>query len=122
VLEDALPQPVATPGEPKPCEYAPVTGLTLIMACRSPARATASRDNLLNYLDEYIQKQKDKGTVPMEHMKEFRKNLVIDLLPLDLASLQKTFEFCELVVERYATHNLRLNGLYFPSDLTESPI
>lgn len=99
--EDALPQTGATPGQAKACEYIPTTGLTLVMACRNPKRAADSRDNLLSYLDEYIEKQRNRKGVSVEQMKEFRRNLVIDLLPLDLTCLKKTFEFCDLIIERY---------------------
>lgn len=99
---DALPQPLATPGSPVACEYTPTTKLTLILACRNPKKATAARDGLLQYVDELIaQQQKNVDQKQLERMKEFRKNLEIDLLKLDLASSASAFNFCDEVSSRY---------------------
>jgi hypothetical protein len=99
---DALPQPLATPGSPLACEYTPTTKVTLILACRNPKKATAARDELLQYVDQLIvQQQKTVDQTQLECMKEFRKNLEIDLLKLDLASSASAFDFCDEVSSRY---------------------
>lgn len=104
---DALPQPFATPGSDTTCEFTPTTNLTMIIACRNPNRASEAKTNLLLFLDKHIEdhvrkhsKAGDPQKEHIEHMKEFRKNLEIDLLPLDLASIASTFEFCSLVYEK----------------------
>jgi 3-keto steroid reductase len=99
---DALPQPQATPGSPVACEYTPTAKLTLILACRNPKKATAARDELLQYVDKLIvQQQNNVDQKQLEHAKEFRKNLEIDLLKLDLASSASAFNFCDEVSSRY---------------------
>jgi 3-keto steroid reductase len=104
---DALPQPFASPGNKTPCEFTPNTRLTLIIACRNPSRASSAKANLLLFLDKHIEKHVKKHSKSdghrkehIEQMKEFGKNLEIDLLPLDLASIESTFEFCSLVYEK----------------------
>lgn len=98
---DVLPQPLATPGNATASEFIPTTKIVLIMACRSPKKATAARNGLLRYLDDYISKQKaTAGQKLLAHMKEFRKNLEIDLLQLDLASSKSTLDFGDEVSQR----------------------
>ncbi|KAG8805305.1 hypothetical protein FRC19_007976 [Serendipita sp. 401] len=99
--EDSLPQSLATPGDRIPCEFTASKGLTLIMACRSAERAVTAKENLLKHLDEHISKQKNNQSASINRMLEFRRNLKVDLLSLDLANTTKTFEFCEEVTHRY---------------------
>lgn len=106
--QDALPQPLATPGTPLPCEFIPNSKVTLILACRNPKKATSARDQLLKFVDEHIARR-TKRVSPEQaaHMKAFRSNLSLDLLQLDLASSSSTLDFCEEVKGRYATIALR---------------
>ncbi|KAG8834893.1 hypothetical protein FRC17_006440 [Serendipita sp. 399] len=115
VAQDSLPQPSATPGNPAPCDFTANNGLTLIMACRSVERAVTARESLLKFLDEYISRQKHQENVSISRMLEFRKNLKVDLLSLDLANTTKTLEFCEEVTRRYpyVSHAI-LNAGYAP--------
>ena len=74
-------------------------GLTLIMACRSKQRAEVARADLLRLLDVHVSKlQKRPGYDG--HAQEFRKNVVIDVVILDLAELSSVFKFVKDVASK----------------------
>ncbi|KAG5645271.1 hypothetical protein DXG03_006573 [Asterophora parasitica] len=75
-------------------------GLTLIMACRSVKRAEAARTKLLGLLDGYISKLQRKPDYD-GHAHAFRKNLVIDIVSVDLAMLSTVFKFADEVKSKY---------------------
>ncbi|KAL0949047.1 hypothetical protein HGRIS_009140 [Hohenbuehelia grisea] len=78
----------------------PCDGLTLIMACRSTRRAEEARSKLLRLLDARIDalSTSPEGSV---HARQFRDNLRIDVLPLDLASITSVFKFANQVSRNY---------------------
>lgn len=67
-----------------PCE-----GLTLIMACRNRQRAEVARTQLLEQFEE------DVASLRAERVAAFRKNLVVAIHLLDLASVQSTLAFAD---------------------------
>jgi 3-keto steroid reductase len=71
-----------------------LSGLTIIMACRSIKRAEISRKQLFRLLDEDIEAQKSEAGYN-GYAKEFRSNLKIEIHCLDLASLKSIFGFCD---------------------------
>jgi len=92
---DSLPQSFAKSFDtaPKP------DGLTLILACRSRQRAEVARTDLLRLLDTHVSRlQKQPGYDGHAH--EFRKNVVIDVVILDLAELSSVFKFAEDVASK----------------------
>jgi len=99
-LKDALPQALATQNVPAPCEFTPTNKLCLILACRNSKKASLAREGLLRFLDEHICQAKKMDPSRSERMDEFRENLSIDLLELDLASVASTFKFCDQVSKR----------------------
>ncbi|KAF5372003.1 hypothetical protein D9615_008107 [Tricholomella constricta] len=96
---DALPQSFAVDSDtsdlPVECD-----GLTLIMACRSVKRAEAARTKLLALLDAYISRLKRKPNYD-GHAHAFRKNLIIDIVSVDLAMISTVFKFADEVTSRY---------------------
>jgi hypothetical protein len=64
---------------------------------------------LLEFLDKHISRSTRDDPSLSEHMKEFRKNLSMDLLELDLASVKSTFTFCGQVIKKYVMSHY--NGL-----------
>lgn len=70
-----------------PCE-----GLTLIMACRNRQRAEVARTQLLEQFEE------DVASLREERVAAFRKNLVVAIHLLDLASVRSTLAFADEIV------------------------
>lgn len=94
----------------------PCTEFTLILACRSRDRAENARTRLLGLLDEDLEKQSaQEGYDGHGHI--FRKNLEIDIVLVDLASVESVFLFCDEVNQRYpyVTHAI-LNAATGPWD------
>jgi hypothetical protein len=58
-----------------------------------------ARAELLEFLDKHISRSIRINSPSSEHMKEFRKNLSIDMLELDLANVSSTFAFCSQVIK-----------------------
>lgn len=63
------------------------------MACRSPQRAEAARDQLLQLFEGDVAKLKSKGEKIAEHVDRFKQGLVLKIHKLDLASVKAVFEF-----------------------------
>jgi len=99
IPQDALPQTLASPGSPAPCAFAPTHKLCLILACRSLKKAAEARTQLLEFLDRHITDYREANPSSSERLKNFRKNLMIDLLELDLASSASTLDFCDKVTK-----------------------
>ncbi|KAG8745779.1 hypothetical protein FRC10_007041 [Ceratobasidium sp. 414] len=85
--------------------YTPAAGATLILACRSQKRAEAARDQLFQLLDKELARRKAKN-VDVNHGDLFRRNLDIQVVSLDLSSVDKVFACAEGVRQRfpYITH------------------
>lgn len=77
--------------------------LTIILACRSRARALDARDRLLIELDSELLRRRlrSRGNADAEKMTayadDFRKNLALDFVPCDLASTSSVLKFCDAV-------------------------
>lgn len=80
--------------------YIPVTGTTLILGCRSQKRAEAARTQLFQLLDNELAQQKAKG-LDTRHGETFRKNLDIEIVSLDLSSVESVFACAADVRKRY---------------------
>ncbi|KAJ1308929.1 hypothetical protein OPQ81_004614 [Rhizoctonia solani] len=80
--------------------FTPADGLTLILACRSAQRAETARSNLFKLIDDELAKR----DTPRGRL--FRKNLEIEIVKLDLSSVQSVFECAADVRKRfpYITH------------------
>ncbi|KAH6896469.1 3-keto sterol reductase [Coprinopsis sp. MPI-PUGE-AT-0042] len=74
--------------------------LTLIMACRSLKRAEKAKAELLTFFDRHVRQVRSKPGYT-GRAEELQKNLRIDVLYLDLASLKTVFEFAKGVREKY---------------------
>jgi 3-keto steroid reductase len=86
--------------------WAGSTRLTLILACRSEAKATIARRLLLKVADEAVEKR--KRTVGYGgHAEKFREGLEIDFIPLDLASIESVFRFGEQASLKYVVFYLK---------------
>ncbi|KAG5650015.1 hypothetical protein H0H81_001080 [Sphagnurus paluster] len=70
------------------------------MACRSVKRAEVARTKLLDLLDAYISKLQRIHNYD-GHAHTFRKNLVIDIVSLDLAMLGTVFKFANEISAKY---------------------
>ncbi|KAG8882016.1 hypothetical protein FRB97_008790 [Tulasnella sp. 331] len=79
----------------------PVSGLTLILACRNPSRAQAARKKLLKLLDSHIE---DRRVIRGYdgHADVFRKGLRIDFVKCDLSTSTGAFDFCDQVEKSYS--------------------
>ncbi|KAI9448559.1 NAD(P)-binding protein [Lactarius indigo] len=79
-----------------PCE-----GLTLIMACRSRQRAEVARAQLLELFEKDVAQLLRNTPGEKERVAAFRKNLVVAIHSLDLASIQSTLAFADEVARTY---------------------
>jgi 3-keto steroid reductase len=70
--------------------YLPVAGATLILGCRSQKRAEAARSRLFQLLDDELAQQRVKQ-LDTRHGEMFRKNLEIEIVSLDLSSVESVF-------------------------------
>ncbi|KAG6916574.1 hypothetical protein DXG01_006345 [Tephrocybe rancida] len=95
---DALPQSFAV--DDSVSELVGHDGLTLVMACRSVKRAETARTKLLELLDSYINKLQKKPGYD-GHAHTFRKNLVVDIISLDLAMVSTVFKFADEITNKY---------------------
>ena len=75
----------------------PCAGLTLIMACRNRQRAEVARKQLLEQFEKDIAPLCRSTPGEAERVAAFRKNLVIAIHSLDLASVQSTLAFADEV-------------------------
>ncbi|KAF8607478.1 NAD(P)-binding protein [Ceratobasidium sp. AG-I] len=80
--------------------YTPASGATLILACRSQKRAEVARGQLLQLLDDDLARKKAKG-IDVQHGELFRKNLDVQVVILDLSSVEKVFACAEDVKRRF---------------------
>ncbi|KAF7331832.1 hypothetical protein MKEN_00063300 [Mycena kentingensis (nom. inval.)] len=99
---DSWPQQWATRSTHPDVALEPPTanGLTLILACRSVARAEAARDDLYHQLDAHI-KLLRKHKEYDGYADEFRHNLTIEVEQVDLARLDTVFAFAQRVAARH---------------------
>ncbi|RDB19578.1 3-keto-steroid reductase [Hypsizygus marmoreus] len=98
---DALPQSFALDSDTSDLGLSSgYDGLTLIMACRSTKRAEAARTELLGLLDAHVAKLRKRKDYD-GHADEFRKNVVIDIVSLDLAMISSVFKFADEVSTKY---------------------
>ncbi|CUA69407.1 3-keto steroid reductase [Rhizoctonia solani] len=79
--------------------FLPVDGLTLILACRSPQRAETARSSLYKLIDDELARR------DTPHGRAFRKNLEIEIVKLDLSSVESVFAF------PYITHLILNAGI-----------
>ncbi|KAI0347014.1 hypothetical protein BDW22DRAFT_485718 [Trametopsis cervina] len=98
---DALPQfqPLGTTSVDSLQEH--YDGLTLIMACRSEARALAARSKLIALLDSLVAEQKALPGYD-GHAERFRKNVEINYHHLDMLDVNSTFRFTEELSKKYS--------------------
>ncbi|CAE6420776.1 unnamed protein product [Rhizoctonia solani] len=80
--------------------FVPADGLTLILACRNAQRAETARAGLYKLID------KEVASRNTPHAQSFRKNLDIEIVKLDLSSVESVFECAADVRKRfpYITH------------------
>ena len=74
-------------------------GLTLIMACRSLKRAEKAKAELLTFFDRHVRKLRSKPGYT-GRAEALQKDLDIDVLYLDLASIKTVFDFAKVVREK----------------------
>lgn len=79
----------------------PCAGLTLIMACRNRQRAEAARAQLLELFEKDVTPLRQSTPGGAERVAAFRKNLVIAVHSLDLASVRSTLAFADEVAHTY---------------------
>ncbi|KAH9059315.1 NAD(P)-binding protein [Lactarius vividus] len=79
----------------------PCAGLTLIMACRSRQRAEVARTQLLELFENDVEQLQRSTPGGAERVAAFRKNLVVAIHSLDLASVQSTLAFADEVAHTY---------------------
>ncbi|KAF8742840.1 3-kesterol reductase, partial [Rhizoctonia solani] len=96
---EAQKHPIASPDD-EISPFVPADGLTLILACRSAQRAETARTNLYKLIDKEIAKSNTA------HAQLFRKNLDIEIVKLDLSSVESVFECAANLPPRfpYITH------------------
>ncbi|KAG8678326.1 hypothetical protein FRC09_019928, partial [Ceratobasidium sp. 395] len=100
---DASPEAQRSPLSRKLTEespYTPAAGVTLILACRSQKRAETARDKLLQLLDKELARRKAKNE-DVEHANLFRKNVDIQIVSLDLSSVNSVFACAESIKQRF---------------------
>lgn len=97
-----------------PCQYAPCTSLTIIMACRSKKAGEGAREELLKKLDEDIKYRSKTGTPEQRtRYNQFRETVRLDIRPLDLSHSSSVLDFCELVQQQYVIPGIKLLLLTF---------
>ena len=79
--------------------FAAEDGLTLIMACRDPKRASGARTQLLALLDKHIA-DLEAGSKEREYAEVFRRNVRIEMEVLDLASVRSVLAFGKTVSQK----------------------
>ncbi|CAE6491945.1 unnamed protein product [Rhizoctonia solani] len=79
--------------------FLPADGLTLILACRSAQRAETARSSLYKLIDDTLARR------DTPHGRAFRKNLEIEIVSLDLSSVESVFAF------PYITHLILNAGI-----------
>ncbi|QRV72648.1 GDP-mannose 4,6-dehydratase [Ceratobasidium sp. AG-Ba] len=96
--------PITLDPDDKPT-YTPAVGATLILGCRSKQRAEDARERLLQLLDIELARRKAKN-IDTKHGELFKQNLEIEIVSLDLSSVDKVFACAESVKQRfpYLTH------------------
>ena len=79
--------------------FAAEDGVTLIMACRDPKRASGARTQLLAHLDKHITGL-EVGSEEREYAEVFRRNVRIEMEVLDLASVRSVLAFGKTVSQK----------------------
>ncbi|KAF8270865.1 hypothetical protein EI94DRAFT_1680085 [Lactarius quietus] len=92
--------PLSGPTDAPDIAY-PCAGLTLIMACRNRKRAEVARAELLELFEKDVASQRRNTAGGEERVTAFRKNLVVAIHSLDLASVQSTLAFADEVAHTY---------------------
>ncbi|KIJ23344.1 hypothetical protein M422DRAFT_213917, partial [Sphaerobolus stellatus SS14] len=96
------------------CPLAPTQKLSLILACRNKGRAEKAQKLLWDALDKRIRWLKSRAGYN-GHAEAFRKNLTIDFIQLDLASMDSVFSFTEEVESRYPyVSHIVMNAGFLP--------
>ncbi|KAG8904402.1 hypothetical protein FRB99_001824 [Tulasnella sp. 403] len=86
---------------PQP-QYQPVTGLTLILACRNKSRAETARAKLWELFQEHLEQARLQwGEEYYEYATAFRRNVNIDFVCCDLGRTDRIFDFCDEISKRY---------------------
>ena len=83
-------------------------GVTIILACRDPARGQEARQKLLLLLDSHIAKLK-QGSPEQEYAGSFRRNVKLSVELLNLASIESVLEFCRTLHRKYVATSV-FNG------------
>lgn len=109
---DALPEPLVDPSyslaPTSSLESTPFDALTIILACRNKSRGLEARDKLFTFIDTELLKRRlqnraGKRSDDAESEKlaayadEFRRNLILDFVPCDLASVTSVLEFSDTI-------------------------
>ncbi|EMD32750.1 hypothetical protein CERSUDRAFT_77130 [Gelatoporia subvermispora B] len=76
------------------------TGATIVMACRDRTRAERARTQLLGLLDDHIAKL-DARSAEGAYAREFRANVELTVMYLDLSIMESVFNFGTEFGERY---------------------
>ncbi|KAK7696595.1 hypothetical protein QCA50_001253 [Cerrena zonata] len=74
--------------------------LTIIMACRSKARALEARQKLLDLLDDHVAREIRRPDYD-GHAEKFRNNLELDFLPIDMSNIRSVFRFANAIPQKY---------------------
>lgn len=91
------------PIEPAPLndieEIPSCDGVTIIMACRSEARALEARQKLLELLNDHVAREIRRPDYD-GHAEEFRNNVELDFVPIDMANIRSVFRFADVVLQK----------------------
>jgi 3-keto steroid reductase len=90
--------------EPRISSSGPLRSLHLIMACRNLKKAETAKSKLLHWFEKTVKVTSPMGGLNSEQI-EFFEKLRVQILPLDLASVQSTFAFCKQVIEKCVYSN-----------------
>jgi hypothetical protein len=96
-LPQSSPSVISPPGSAE-CPYAPNSGVTMILACRSEHRSMKARKQMLSQLDKDFL-ERNGGRVGEED-REFKKNLEIVWEGLDLSEMRSVYGFVDRVKTR----------------------
>ncbi|KAK2462309.1 hypothetical protein APHAL10511_005615 [Amanita phalloides] len=125
---DADPQPFAqsSVGDDSSSPYASCNGVTLIMACRNMKRAEAAKLDVVRYLDAHVAQMKTRPDYD-GHAEQFKKNVDIVVMRLDLGDLSSVFSFADEMKSkyRYVSHLIcnagfaSFAGIFWPSAIKQ---
>ena len=74
-------------------------GVTIIMACRSEARAMEARQKLLDLLDEHVAQETRRPDYD-GHAEKFRNNLKLEFAPIDMSNIRSVFRFANVIAHK----------------------